>query len=150
MPSIRQILVWKIVLSTIVALLLVFVPFTDLPWLQVPEYDPASAIFIRLLGLAYLALAIVQAWGCVDSSSGRAAVIAALAETLGVALLVWHFIFYGYLATWPIVGKAIVSVVGVVASLFALLIALTGYRLLLGAPPSDGASGGTPLPPSPV
>jgi hypothetical protein len=133
MPTIRQVLAAKIVVSLLAVIILVFLPLTVLPWLGLPEYDAPSLIIIRLLGTALAALAVVEALGCLDRSSLRAAVIAALSEMIGVALVVWHFMFYGYLATWPIAGKISVMAGGGLAILFALLILLTGFKGLMGS-----------------
>ncbi len=133
MPTIRQVLAAKIAISLLAVIVLVFLPLSVLPWLLgVPEYDASSLMFIRLLGMACAALTVVEAWGCVDRSSLRAAVIAALSEMVGIALVVWHFVFYGYLATWQIRGKVSVMVGGALAIVFAMLILLTGLKSLLG------------------
>ena len=101
MPTIRQVLVVKLVVSVFGVIILVFLPLSVLPWLLgVPEYDASSLMFIRLLGMSSAALVVVEGVGCLDRSSLRAAIIAALCETIGIALVVWHFVFYGYLATW--------------------------------------------------
>lgn len=133
MPTIRYVLAGKIAISLLVAFFLVFLPLSALPWLGLPEYDAPSLMFIRLLGVSSVALAVVEAWGCFDRSSLRAAIIAALGEMVGIALVLWHFVFYGYLATWPITGKIVVMAVGVLAIVFAFLILLTGYKGLVGS-----------------
>lgn len=56
----------------------------------------------------------------------------ALAQTIGVALVVWHFVFYGYLATWPVLGKLVVMGVGSVAVVFVVMILVTGAGRLAG------------------
>lgn len=132
MPTIRQVLAGHIAVSLVASLLLVFLPLSALPWLGLPEYDAPSLMFIRLLGVTSAALAVVEAWGCIDRSSLRAAILAALAETVGIMLVVWHFVFYGYLATWPVTGKIVVMGGGGVATVFVVLLLLTGYRGLVG------------------
>jgi len=132
MPTIRQVLAGHIAVSLLASLFFVFLPLSALPWLGLPEYDAPSLIFIRLLGATSAALAVVEAWGCFDRWSLRAAIIAALGETVGIMLVVWHFVFYGYLATWPVTGKIVVMGGGVLATVFVLLILLTGYKGLVG------------------
>lgn len=147
MPTIRQVLAAKIVVSLLAAVILIFLPLSVLPWLLgVPEYDASSLMFIRLLGMACVALAVVETLGCFDRSSLRAAIIAALSEMIGIALVVWHFVFYGYLATWQIRGKISVMVGGALAIMFALLILLTGFKGLMG---STEAAGPMEKPPAP-
>ncbi len=136
MPDVGRVLAWKVGLSLVVALALLFFPFSYLPWLGLPEYDTASLIFVRALGGTCLALVVVEAWGWIEASSRRAAVVAALAETTIVALLAWHFVFYGYLATWPVLGKVAVSATGGVASLLAVLFVATGWGVLVGRSPA--------------
>jgi hypothetical protein len=134
MPTIRQVLATKVALTLLVGLGLIFLPLSALPWLGLPEYDAPSLMFVRLLGVNATALAVVEAWGCLDRSSLRAAIVATLAETIGISLVVWHFVFYGYLATWPVVGKMVVMGTGIVAIAFVVLVLLTGAARLTGRP----------------
>ncbi len=134
MPTIRQVLAAKIVVSLLAVIILIFLPLRVFPWLGLPEYDAPTLMFIRLLGASVAALTAVQVWGCLDRSSLRAAIIAALSEMIGIALVVWHFVFYGYLATWPITGKISVMAGGALAVVLALLILLTGFKGLIGRP----------------
>jgi hypothetical protein len=86
---------------------------------------------------------VVEAWGCFDRSSLRAAVVAALAETTLSAAWLWHFVFYGYLSNWPVLGKILVLGAATLATAFALLLLITGSGTLLArptAPPADGPS----------
>lgn len=153
MPSARQVLAWKIGLSLLFTLPLLFLPLSYFPDVEIPDYDAASLIFLRLLGAAYAALLVVEAWGCFDAGSLRAAVIAAIAETSFAALWVWHFVFYGYLSNWPVLGKVLLLGAGGLASLFALLLLVCGSGALLGragttpvSPPStpSGIASGPP------
>src|SRR5262245_23528176 len=116
MPTLRQVLAAKIALSVLASVCLVFLPLSVLPWLGLPEYDAPALLFVRLLGAAIAALAIVEALGCFDPASLRAAALATLAEMAGIALVVWHFVFYGYLANWPVLGKIVVAGGGVLAT----------------------------------
>jgi hypothetical protein len=147
MPTIRQVLATKVALTLLVSLGLVFLPLTALPWLGLPAYDPPTLMFVRLLGVSAAALAVVEAFGCPARSSLRAAIVAALAQTVGISLVVWHFVFYGYLATWPVLGKMVVIGGGGVAILFVVLILLTGTGRLVGrAAPDDTATPGAVRP----
>ena len=132
MPTIRQVLATKVALTLLVSLALVFLPLSALPWLGLPEYDAPTLMFVRLLGVSAAALAVVEVWGCLDAASLRAAILAALAQTVGVALVVWHFVFYGYLATWPVLGKLVVMGVGTVAVAFVVMVLVTGAGRLAG------------------
>ncbi len=143
MPTIRQVLATKVALTVVVSVCLIFLPLAALPWLGLPEYDAPSLMFVRLLGVSAAALAAVEAWGCIDRASLRAAIVAALAQTVGTSLVVWHFVFYGYLANWPVLGKMVVMGGGVVAIAFVVLILLTGAGRLAGrSEPDDVAATG--------
>ncbi len=132
MPTLRQLLAAKVALSLLASVALVFLPLSVLPWLGLPEYDAPALLFVRLLGAAIAALALVEVLGCFNSASLRAATVGMLAEMAGIALVVWHFVFYGYLATWPVLGKMVVTGGGVLATALALLVLVTGYRALAG------------------
>jgi hypothetical protein len=146
MPTIRQVLAAKIVVSLLAVIILIFLPLSVLPWLGLPEYDAPALMFIRLLGAAYAALIVVETLGCLDRSSLRGAIIAALCEMVGIALVLWHFVFYGYLATWPITGKISVMGGAALAIVFALLILLTGIK---GLTASAEAANPVEKPPAP-
>jgi len=132
MPTVRRVLAWKIPFSIVFLLPLVFLPLSAFPDIQIPEYDKVSMVFIRLLGAALTALVITQIWGVIDQRALRGAVVSAIAETTLVAMAVWHFVFYGYLQSWPIVGKAILLAMGTLAALFAVLLLVTGIGSLFG------------------
>jgi hypothetical protein len=138
MPSARQVLAWKVGLSLLFVLPLLFLPLSYFPDIEIPEYDAVSLIFIRLLGGAFAALLVVETWGCLDTSSLRAAVVAALAETLIAAIWLWHFVFYGYLSNWPALGKILILGAATVATAFALLLLVCGTGALFGR--SGGAT----------
>jgi hypothetical protein len=132
MPTVRRVLAWKIPFSILFLLPLVFLPLSAFPDLQIPEYDKVAMVFIRLLGAALVALVITQLWGVIDSRALRGAVISAIAETALVAMAIWHFVFYGYLQSWPMVGKAILLGMGTLSALFAVLLLVTGIGSLFG------------------
>lgn len=145
MPSVRQVLGWKILVTAIVALPLAFLPLRMFPDIQIPEYDQVSIVFIRSLGAALGALLVVQLWGWIEKRSLRAGVIAALAESVLMAMAMWHFIFYGYLQSWPTLGKGLLLGLGSLYALFAVLLLVTGLGSLFGddetnAPPAAAAA----------
>lgn len=142
MPSVRQVLGWKIVASALVALPLLFLPLRMFPDLQVPEYDNASIVFIRSLGAALAALLAVEVWGWIERRSLRAGVIAALAESVFMAMTIWHFIFYGTLQSWPTLGKGLLLGLGGAATAFAVLLLVTGLGSLFGDEEPPAARGG--------
>lgn len=149
MPTVRRVLAWKIPFSILFLVPLVFLPLRAFPDLQIPEYDRVAMVFIRLLGASLVALVITQIWGVIDPRALRGAVISAIAETALVAMAIWHFVFYGYLQSWPLVGKAILLGMGTLAALFAVLLLVTGVGSLFGddepaapAPTAGGARSG--------
>ena len=143
MPTVRRVLGWKIPFSALMALPLLFLPLRYFPDLQIPEYDQVSLIFIRLLGASRAALLVVQVWGFFDHHALRGAVVSAIAETLLVAMTIWHFVFYGTVQNWPVLGKALLLVEGGLAALFALLLTVTGIGTLFG---DAGATVAKPAP----
>ncbi len=151
MPTVRRVLAWKIPFSILFLLPLVFLPLSAFPDIQIPEYDKVSMVFIRLLGAALVALVVTQIWGVIDPRALRGAVVSAIAETALTAMAIWHFVFYGYLQSWPIIGKGILLAMGALAALFAVLLLVTGIGSLFGddepaapAGPSAAARGGEP------
>ena len=146
MPTVRRVLAWKIPFSVLFLVPLVLLPLRAFPDLQIPEYDRVAMVFIRLLGASLVALVITQLWGVIDPRALRGAVISAIAETALVAMAIWHFVFYGYLQSWPLVGKAILLGMGTLAALFAVLLLVTGVGSLFGddepAAPGPAAGGG--------
>ena len=89
------------------------------------------------------ALLVVQVWGFFDHHALRGAVVSAIAETLLVAMTIWHFVFYGTVQNWPVLGKALLLVEGGLAALFALLLTVTGIGTLFG---DAGATVAKPAP----
>jgi hypothetical protein len=136
MPAVRQVLAWKIGLSLLFVVPLLFLPLAYFPDIEIPEYDAVALIFIRLLGGAYLALLVVETWGFFDDSSLRGAIVAAIAETAVAAFWLWHFVFYGYLSNWPVLGKIVVLVAATLATAFALLFVVLGSGVLFTRRPS--------------
>jgi hypothetical protein len=145
MPHVRQVLGWKVGLSLLFVLPLLLLPLSYFPDLEIPEYDAVSLIFIRLLGGAYLALMIVEGLAVLDSSSLRAGVVAAVAETALGALWLWHFVFYGYLSNWPLLGKIVVLMAATLATAFAVLLLVTGSGTLFSRRPSASIAEGPPV-----
>jgi hypothetical protein len=131
MPSLRQVLAGKAILSFLTLCLpLLFLPLSGFQTLGFPEYDQPAAFFIRLLGATYFALVVVQAWSAFDPLRRKGGLIAALAECIATTLVLWHFVFYGYLETWRITGKLIVISAGLLTLVVFFLLLATGYRAL--------------------
>ncbi|MEO2168464.1 MAG: hypothetical protein ABGY42_10165 [bacterium] len=142
MPSLRQLLAAKAVLSFFTLCLpLLFLPLSGFQLLGFPVYDQPAAFFIRLLGATYFSLVVVEGWSAFDPPRRKGGLIAALAECIATTLVLWHFVFYGYLGTWRILGKLIVLGAGVLTLVFFVLLLATGYRALfepIDAPEENG------------
>lgn len=131
MPSLRKVMAAKVVLSFFMLCLpLLFLPESAFEMLGFPVYNTPAAFFIRLLGATYFALNITQAWAAFDPPRRKGGLISALTECIATTLVLWHFVFYGYLETWRILGKMIVIGAGGVTLVFFLLLLVTGYRSL--------------------
>jgi hypothetical protein len=131
MPTLRQVLGAKVVFSFFfLCLPLLFLPLSGFQLIGFPTYSPPAEFFIRLLGATYFALVVTQAWSSFDPVRRKGGLIAAMAECLATTLVLWHFVFYGYLETWRVVGKMIVMAGGFLTLAFLLLLLLTGYRAL--------------------
>ena len=76
---------------------------------------------------------VTQAWSSFDPARRKGGLIAAMTECLATTLVLWHFVFYGYLETWRVVGKMVVMAGGFLTLAFLLLLLLTGYRALFEA-----------------
>jgi hypothetical protein len=150
MTWVRKVLAVKIALSLLFWILpLLLLPAGFFPELGIPTWTPAAKVFLRLLGAAYLAIAIVEAWGFVDPNRRAPAVLAGLASSAGASIVLWHDIFYGELWNWAVLGKVLVSVWLVLHVVFTVALLATGLPTLLGrpepaAPPHDANA---PLPP---
>lgn len=145
MTWLRKVLAVKIVLSVLFWILpLLLLPAGFFPELGIPTWTPAAKVFLRLLGAAYLAIAIVEAWGFLDPARRASAVAAGLASSAGATIVLWHDIFYGELWNWAVLGKVLVSIWLVLHTAFTLALLATGLPTLLGRPESE------PLPPASV
>lgn len=141
MPSLRQVLAAKAGLTFLTLCLpLLFMPLSGFQLLGFPEYDQPAAFFIRLLGATYFSLVVVQAWSAFDPPRRKGGIIAALTECITTTLVLWHFVFYGYLETWRLVGKGIVIGAGVLTIGFFILLLATGYRALFESADSTTTS----------
>src|SRR3954454_15471499 len=111
MTWLRKVLAVKIVLALLFWILpLLLLPAGFFPELGIPTWTPAAKVFLRLLGAAYLAIAIVETWGFFDPARRPSAVLAGLASSAGASFVLWHDIFYGELWNWAVLGKALVSI----------------------------------------
>ena len=63
-------------------------------------------------------------------------------ECVLTLMLVWHFVFYGDLATWPILGKMIVVGLGLAQLAFFASILGAGWGALLGRSTQAGSEPG--------
>ena len=134
MPTLRQVLGAKVIFSFFfLCLPLLFLPLSGFQLMGFPTYAPPAEFFIRLLGATYFALVVTQAWSSFDPARRKGGLIAAMTECLATTLVLWHFVFYGYLETWRVVGKMVVMAGGFLTLAFLLLLLLTGYRALFEA-----------------
>jgi len=142
MTWLRKILAVKIALSFVFWILpLLLLPAGFFPELGIPTWTPAAKVFLRLLGAAYLAIAIVETWGFFDAARRPGAVLAGLASSAGASIVLWHDIFYGELWNWAVLGKVLVSIWLVLHGVFTVALLVTGIPTMLGR------SEPTPVPP---
>ena len=135
MTWLRKILAVKIVLMLVFWILpLLLLPAGLFPELGIPTWTPAANVFLRLLGAAYLAIAVVETWGFFDMTHRPSAVLAGLASSAGASFVLWHDIFYGELWNWAVLGKVLVSIWLLLHGAFTIALLATGVPTLLGRP----------------
>jgi hypothetical protein len=141
MSWLRKILAWKIVLSILFWILpLLLLPAGLFPELGIPTWTPAAKVFLRLLGTAYLAIALVETWGFFDAARRPGAVLAGFASSLGATIVLWHDVFYGELWNWAVIGKVLVSIWLLLHGTFTIALLATGLPTLLGRPEPKAAT----------
>lgn len=107
----------------------VFLPATAFAWVGLDLGESAAALlFVRALGAASTALVVLFALPVVQPASMGAARIAALADNIASAAVLWTMTFRGSLAALPVRGKAGVIVIAAAASLMAVLLLLARSR----------------------
>jgi len=131
MPMLRKVLAVKIVLSLVLWVLpLLFLPAGLFPELGIPTWTPAATIFVRLLGAAYLAILVVEVWSWLSPQRHPTGVAAGLVSSVGASIVLWHYVFYGELYNWEVLGKLLITSWLVLHVLFALALAVLGLPLL--------------------
>src|SRR5262245_25858811 len=128
MSRLRMILTVKAAFTFFVlALPLLFMPLEGFQLLGFPEYDPPVQFFIRLLGAAMVTISVVALFASFDPTTHRGGLIALLVDCLGALIVIWHEIFYGGMSTWPVRGKLIAVLFGLVQLGFLIGLLLTGW-----------------------
>jgi hypothetical protein len=147
MSWLRKVLAVKIVLVLIFWILpLLLLPTGLFPELGIPTWTTAANVFLRLLGAAYLAIAVVETWGFFDAAHRPSAVLAGLASSAGASFVLWHDIFYGELWNWAVLGKVLISIWLLLHGVFTIALLATGMPTLLGRPEPEAVPpvGSTP------
>lgn len=143
MPRLQTVLAAKGAFAIVVlGLPLLFLPLEGFQLLDIPEFSGPSLLFIRLCGALVITVATFQLWGAFDPSHARGTVIGTVVECVLTLMLVWHFVFYGDLATWPILGKMIVVGLGLAQLAFFASILGAGWGALLGRSTQAGSEPG--------
>ncbi len=109
------------------ALPMLFLPLEVFQLVGIPEYSEPSSFFIRLCGAMILTVATFQLWTCIDVSHKKGGVVGTLVECTVTLLVIWHDIFYGDMATWPVRGKFLVAGFAFLEFGFLIAILVTGY-----------------------
>ncbi|MBY0278420.1 hypothetical protein K2Z84_24080 [Candidatus Binatia bacterium] len=154
MTWLRKVLLIKAVLTLVFWVLpLLFLPAGLFPDLGIPTWTPAANVFLRLLGGAYLAIALVEIWGFIDSVHRRSAALLGLVSSSVTSIVLCRDIFYGELWNWGLFGWALMLLWLLLYTLFAIALLVTGLPTLLGraetsAPaPTSPSDVRPPLPP---
>ncbi len=144
MSLLRKVLGAKIVLSFLLWVLpLLFLPAGLFPELGIPTWTPAATIFVRLLGTAYLAIVVVEAWSWLAPHRHPTGIVAGLVSSAGASLVLWHYVFYGELYNWEVLGKLLITSWLVLHLIFTLAIGVLAFPLLRTVSPTGEA---TPAP----
>ena len=132
MSRLRLVLLVKGTFAIVVlALPLLFMPLAGFQLIGFPEYDPPAAFFIRLLGAVMIALGTFQLWTALDTSHRKGGIFATLVECTATMLVIWHYLLYGDAATWPVRGKLMIILGGLLQLVFLVAILVTGWEALL-------------------
>jgi len=111
----------------VLALPMLFLPLEAFQLIGIPEYSAPSSFFIRLCGAMILTVATFQLWTCFDVSHKKGGVVGTIVECTITLLVLWHYVFYGDMATWPVRGKILVAAFGFMQFGFLLAILVAGY-----------------------
>lgn len=114
----------------VLALPMLFLPLEAFQLVGIPEYSAPSSFFIRLSGAMILSVATFQLWTCWDVSHKKGGVVGTIVECTVTLLVLWHYVFYGDMATWPVRGKILVALFGFMQFGFLLAILVTGYAAI--------------------
>lgn len=132
MSWLRRVLAFKIVLSLVLWVLpLLFLPQGLFPELGIPTWTPAATIFVRLLGAAYLAIVVAEVASFIEPQTHRAGVVSGLVSSVGATVVLWHYIFYGELYNWEVVGKVLMTSWLVLHMVFTVALAVLAVPLFL-------------------
>lgn len=143
MSMLRKVLGAKIVLSLVLWVLpLLFLPEGLFPELGIPTWTPAATIFVRLLGAAYLAILVIEVWSWMVPHERPAGIVCGIVSSIGASMILWHYVFYGELYNWEVLGKLVITSWLVLQILFALVLSILALPLLRGTAPPPA----TPLP----
>ena len=127
----RKVLGAKIVLSLLLWVLpLLFLPAGLFPEFGIPTWTPAATIFVRLLGAAYLAILVIEAWSWTSPERHPTGVVAGLVSSAGATLVLWHYVFYGELYNWEVIGKLLITSWLVLHAIFTILLGILAVPLL--------------------
>lgn len=138
MSHLRMVLAAKGTIALfLLALPMLFLPLEAFQLVGIPEYSAPSSFFIRLAGAMILTVATFQLWTCFDVSHKKGGVFGTLVECTVVLLVLWHYVFYGDMATWPVRGKILVALFGFMEFGFLIAILVTGYMAIFKSDDTD-------------
>lgn len=154
MTWLRKVLLIKAVLTLVFWVLpLIFLPAGLFPDLGIPTWTPAANVFLRLLGAAYLAIALVELLGFAEAAHRRTAAMLGLISSAVTSLVLCRDIFYGELWNWGVFGWALMMMWLLLYAVFAVALLVTGLPVLLGraettpSPTPSSSDVRPPLPP---
>lgn len=122
------------------ALPMLFLPLEAFQLIGIPEYSAPASFFIRLSGAMILTVATFQLWTCIDVSHKKGGVVGTIVECSVTLLVLWHFVFYGDMATWPVRGKLLVFLFGAMEFAFLVAIVVTGYEAIFSGDDEKSAA----------
>lgn len=117
----------------VLALPMLFLPLEAFQLVGIPEYSAPSSFFIRLCGAMILTVATFQLWTCFDVSHKKGGVFGTIVECTITLLVLWHYVFYGDMATWPVRGKILVAAFGFMQFGFLIAILVAGYGAIFSS-----------------
>lgn len=142
MPPLRIVLAAKgVIVIVLLALPLLFLPLEIFQLLGFPEYSQPADFFIRIAGAMAFSVGTFQIWSGLDPQRKVGGSLLTMLECVVTLFVVWHEIFYGDMATWPVRGKFLVGAFGCAQVVFMIAIIVTGYRdIFPGKKPSDATA----------